>query len=62
MIATVDKYAPGFAASVIAVSAVTARSGTPVRPARRRYFSRRADAEQLFSARPMLATPITADP
>ena len=48
MIATVDKYAPGFAASVIGRQiAVTARSGAAVRPARRRYFSRCADAQSI---------------
>ena len=39
MIATVDRYAPGFKASVLGpASAVAARSGEYLRPHRRRYF------------------------
>ena len=46
MIATVDSYAPGFAASVDRpADPVAARSRAPVRTARRRYLPRRADAE-----------------
>ena len=46
MIATVDKYAPGFAASVIGRQVLSpARSRAAIRPARRRHLPRRADAE-----------------
>ena len=46
MIATVDKYAPGFAASVIGRQVLSPLDlERAVRPARRRYLSRRADAE-----------------
>ncbi len=55
MIATVDAYAPGFAQSVIGRQALSAaRSRTRLRPARRRHLPRRAELNQLFSARPML--------
>ena len=53
MIATVDKYAPGFASQRDRpTNAVAARSRTPVRPARRRHFSRRADAEPVVLGPP----------
>ena len=46
MIATVDDYAPGFAAKRDrAADPVAARPGAAVRPARRRHLPRRADAE-----------------
>ena len=48
MIATVERYAPGFAASVVGRQiAEPARSRTRVRPPRRRYFPRRDDARPI---------------
>ena len=48
MIATVDKYAPGFAASVIGRQVLSPLDlERAVRPARRRHLPRRADAEPI---------------
>jgi len=62
MIATVDKYAPGCAPASRPPNAVATRSGTAVRTACGDIFPiGRADAEQFFSARPMLGHADYAD-
>ena len=53
MIDTVERYAPGFKASVIgAAESVAIRSGAHVRPAQRRHFPRRADARSAVLGAP----------